>query len=352
MKFREGDFIETHDGLIFDVKGYVHPPGRVIAFIRYFPDPEGRRKKNNVAYGKVYSLSQRYAILKERFPLYLLRDPVFDEVLCEVPVKDVKKRYDPSQEMRRLRRSKNLNSLETSALQLARLLKKAAEVTWNSIGITGSIMIGLYASESDIDLIVYGSGNCRKVYRALNRILTGGHSPLRSYDRDELKRLFDFRSKDTDTSFEDFVQTEKRKVLQGKFGDKDYFIRLVKNWNEVKENYGQVIYRNVGYAEIEAEIIDDKESIFTPCVYIVSNVRILEGPKIEGLTEIVSFRGRFCEQAHKGETVIAQGKVELVKDTKRNLEHCRLLLGNRISDFMTVCTATSTVEFAEGRLES
>ncbi len=336
LRTREGDFVETHDGLIFDVKGLVHPPDRVIAFIRYFPDQEGERTKNNVAYGKVYSLSQRYAMLKERFPRYLLYDRVFDEVLCEVPVKDVKKRYDPIQEMQTLRRSRNLNSLETSALQLAKLLKKTADIPWNSIGITGSIMIGLYAPESDIDLIVYGLENCRRVYRTLKSKLKSGGSPLRTYGQDELKRLFDFRSKDTETSFEDFVRTEKRKVLQGKFGERDYFIRLVKDWNEVEENYGQVTYRNVGYTKIEAEIIDDKESIFTPCVYAVGNVQVLEGPKIKGLTEIVSFRGRFCEQAQEGETVVAQGKVELVKDTIRNQEYCRLLLGNRTSDFMCI----------------
>lgn len=33
----EGDFVETHDHLIFDVKGFLHPQDRVIAFLRYVP---------------------------------------------------------------------------------------------------------------------------------------------------------------------------------------------------------------------------------------------------------------------------------------------------------------------------
>ena len=33
----EGDFIETKDGIIFDVKGFLHPINRTIAYIRYVP---------------------------------------------------------------------------------------------------------------------------------------------------------------------------------------------------------------------------------------------------------------------------------------------------------------------------
>ncbi len=46
MKTREGDLLETCDGSVFDVKGMVHPPSRAIAFIRYFRDEKGDRKKN------------------------------------------------------------------------------------------------------------------------------------------------------------------------------------------------------------------------------------------------------------------------------------------------------------------
>ncbi len=46
LMVREGDFIETHEGLVFDVKGLVHPPERVIAFLRYYPSPKGKRKRD------------------------------------------------------------------------------------------------------------------------------------------------------------------------------------------------------------------------------------------------------------------------------------------------------------------
>ncbi len=334
-KAREGDFIEDVNGAIFDVKGLIHPPNRVVAFIRYFPDEEGVRVKNGTAYGKVYSLSKRYSLLKERFPQYLVYDPVFDETLCEVPTGDVAKRYDPAEKLHELRGSRKLDALEGKAVQLATLVKENAAIPWRSIGISGSILTGLHALKSDIDIVVYGSENCRKAHSALASLLRDTHSFLRPYSREDLKALFDFRSKDTEMSFEDFVRTDSRKVLQGKFMDTDYFVRFVKDWDEVGEAYGDAQYRNVGYAKVKATVADDSEAIFTPCRYRIENVKHLQGTKRESIREIASFRGRFCEHAKTGEVVVAQGKAEKVS-MKDGTEYCRLLIGNQPSDFMAV----------------
>ena len=48
MKACEGDLIETFDGNIFDVKGFVHPLDRVIAFIRFTPDSSGDRRRGGL----------------------------------------------------------------------------------------------------------------------------------------------------------------------------------------------------------------------------------------------------------------------------------------------------------------
>jgi len=334
MKAREGDLLETREGAIFDVKGLVHPNDRIVAFIRFFLEEKGDRKKNALTYRKVYSLPERYSLLREKFPAYLAYDPVFDETLCEVPFDKVKKHFDPVKKLQQLRHSKTLDALENKALQLTELLKQNSNIPWSAIGISGSILAGLQRIGSDIDPIVYGSANCRRVNSTLQEMFNDSHLPLKPYSQHELRSLFDFRSKDTAMDFEDFVRTESRKAFQGKFTKTDYFIRFVKNWNEFEEKYGDIQYKNSGYAKINATVVDDSESIFTPCKYAIEGADVMEGTKLSPITEIASFRGRFCEQAASGETIIAQGKVESVTDLKRHQEYFRLLIGNKPSDYM------------------
>ncbi|MCW4003545.1 MAG: hypothetical protein NWE95_06500 [Candidatus Bathyarchaeota archaeon] len=336
LRAREGDLIKTKSNVIFDVKGTVHPKDKVIAFPRFIPQPEGTRKDKDATYGKVYSLSDRFRYLQENHPDLIVFDPVFGETLCEVPAEQISEHYQPTEKLASLRTSKRLTALENKALQLATALKEKADIPWSSIGISGSIMAGLTTEKSDIDPIVSGVENCRKAYGALQDLLQDENSQFKPYTKQELQILFDFRSKDTHMSFEDFVSIESRKAFQGMFMGTDFFVRFVKDYHEITEQYGDVHYKNSGYIKIVANIAGTSDALFTPCTYKLRDVQVVDGPKLEPITEISSFRGRFCQQATVGETVEAQGKIELVTDNKSKNEHYRLILGNKPSDYMVL----------------
>jgi hypothetical protein len=334
MRFREGDLIEDLNGIIFDVKGLVHPPNRVVAFPRFIPSAVGDRRRGTARYSKVYSLSARYEWLERNFPQYLVQDEVFGDRICEVPINCIKHHYRPIDRLRRLRICEKPDSLEREALELVSFLNRSARIAWNTLGISGSILAKLHKLTSDIDLIVYARDNCRRLHSVLKSLLSEEGSMVRPYRQEkELRPLFDFRSKDTNMSFEDFVRIESRKVLQGKYYHHDYFIRCVKNWNEINECYGDIKYSNAGYARFRAKVTDTSEAIFTPCLYKIEDVKVLDGDVAKPISEIASFRGRFCEQAVEGDVIVAQGKLEGVRN-KKGEEYFRLLLGNTPSDFM------------------
>ena len=336
MKAREGDLIKTVSNVVFDVKGLVHPPNRIVAFPRFISSPKGTRQDKNALYGKVYSLADRFKYLQENHPDLIVFDPVFGETMCEVPVHQIAEHYRPTEKLNSLRISRSLSALESKALQLATILKEKAGFPWSGIGISGSIMAGLTNEKSDIDPLVYGVENSRKAYAALKELFKTGDSGFKPYSRTELQALFDFRSKDTQMSFEDFEKVENRKAFQGMFMGTDYFIRFVKDWNETNQEYGAVLYKNCGYAKIVANINDSSDALFTPCTYKLNDVALVEGPTLSSITEVVSFRGRFCEQAIEGEAIEAQGKVELVTDNKSGSEHYRLIIGSKPSDYMVL----------------
>ncbi len=267
MLAREGDLIRTADNVIFDVKGLVHPPDKVIAFPRYIPSTEGTRGHPGEMYNKVYNLAERFLYLQKKTPWLLVGDPVFGEKLCEVPIEAIKKHYDPVKKLQALRSARKQQPLERKAVMLAEELKEAANIPWSGIGISGSIMAGLFTLQSDIDPLVYGVENSRKAYAALQDLLKTQNSRFKAYSREELKTLFEFRSKDTAMSFEDFERVESRKAFQGKYDGTDYFVRFVKDWKDTEERYGDFVYENAGYAKITATVTDDSEALFTPCVY-------------------------------------------------------------------------------------
>jgi hypothetical protein len=95
-----------------------------------------------------------------------------------------------------------------------------------------------------------------------------------------------------------------------------------------------VRYKNSGYARVKATVADASEALFTPCTYRIENVEVIEGPEIKTIQEVVSFRGRFCEQAENDETITVQGKIEKVTNTRRHREWHRLIIGNQASDYM------------------
>jgi predicted nucleotidyltransferase len=336
MRAREGDLIQTWNNVIFDVKGLVHPPNKVIAFPRYIPSPTGTRGSGKDMYGKVYNLAERFRYLQQNTPNLIVHDGVFDADLCEVPVDTIKRRYDPAEKLALLRTSKRLEPLEKKAVTLAEDLKEAAGIPWSAIGISGSVLVGLYNEKSDLDHIVYGEDACRKAYAALENLLRDGDSRIKPYSCEGLRALFGFRSKDTFMSFEDFARVERRKAFQGMFEGVDYFVRFVKDWSEADEQYGDVRYKDSGYAKITATVVDDSEALFTPCTYRIEDTTVVEDAKLEPISEIASFRGRFCEQARTGEAVTAQGKVERVTNMKTGQEHYRIILGNVPSDYMVL----------------
>lgn len=331
MGFREGDFIETHEGLIFDVKGLVHPPGKAIAFIRYFPSFNGERKRDDLRYRKVYDLDERYAFLRENYPQYLVHDPVFGEELIEVPVTQIARHYQPIRKLAELRLSSSLNPLERKLLDFADFIVESAHIPRDKVGVSGSILVGLASTLSDLDLVVYGAENTLKVDRALKKGLEEGKR-LKRFDLETLRSTHIGRCRESGVSFEDYAFHEQRKSFQGFFDGVEFFVRYLKDWNVFREVYGESIYTPMGRTWISGIVVDDSDALFTPCFYRVEDVKVVNGASAEPISGITSFRGRFCQQALTGEHVIAHGKLERV--ICHSKAYYRLVLGNRPEDFM------------------
>jgi uncharacterized protein len=329
----ESYYLETHEGLFFAVKGLEHPPDRVIAVLRYVPDEEnGDRRKGRIPYRRLYHFREQEQWLKEIYPYFVAFDPIFNTTLQSVPRSHIQTVYDPRQRLQEMVQAP-ARPIEEDAAAFGALLREKAHVPWSAVGISGSLLIGLDTDQSDLDVSVFGTENSRKIYDVLHALLDSQTvAGLRRNNRKETEELYRQRVADTWMSFDEFAALEKEKVCQGIFRQRPYFIRFIKRTSEFAQRYGDARYTPLGKATITAMIEDDRDSIFTPCRYGLKNVHTLEGLS-SAVTEIVSFRGRFCEQARTSDAVRAVGTLERVESRTGGM-HYRLLLGDAPQDTM------------------
>jgi predicted nucleotidyltransferase len=331
----EGFAVETTDDLIFTVKGLHHPPDRVIAYLRYAPDPHGDRERKGRRYRRFYHFEEQEALLRTHHPQYLADDPVSGTRLQSVPRERIRSIHDPRRFLKALRDHGTGDLLAGDALDLATLLQRDSGVAWEDVGISGSVLIGLQSLDSDIDLVIYGEEAGRAVHRTIQRLLDRASTPLRRLHQEELGVLHAEHRADTPLDFEDFSRLQARKVNELRFRGRESFIRFVKRPSETEEQYGDRRFESLGCVTARALVTDDGDAIFTPCRYTVEDVAFLQGEAVADLRSIVSFRGRFSDQARVGERIEARGTLERVISIGGSVYY-RLVVGGRKGDYLSV----------------
>jgi len=330
----EGFAVEVAEGLIFVVKGLIHPHGRLIAYLRYLPDQTGDRNRDGVAYRRVYRFEEQQRILKRDFPHYLGEDPCLGIPVQWVETRRIRRVYDPRKRLEEICRCGPRDGIERKVAAFAELLRNSAEIDLSSLGISGSVLLNLHLQKSDLDFTVYGEEQALAVHGALDRLLDkGAEDSVRRLNRKEMSVLHDAHRPDTPLSFEDFAGLQDRKVNEGFFQGSPYFIRFVKHPSQFAQRYNDPRYEPLGNVTIRAKIVDDRDAIFTPCTYQIDDVEFIRGKPVADLREIASFRGRFTDQVRTGEMASARGHLESVIPYVGPAYH-RLTVGGTVGDYL------------------
>lgn len=328
----EGYFLVTNEGLIFEVKGNLHSKNYYIAYLRYVVDTYGdRESKDGVVYNKIYPLKNREKFLRENYPHYLKYDQKYARVLQVVPFNSVDFVLNPIDALAKMRDSgEHLEGLRHATRKLAELFVDSIGIPWDSIGVTGSQLVGLETEESDIDLVVYGENACSDMYQGLKKkigVLTG----IERYTGAALQKHTQFRWGSNNQNFEILRLIESGKLLQGLFYGYEFFIRLVKTAYEAEFQYDELSYHSMGTRVLTCDIYDDTQAIFTPCMYKAKCSENL------GMVNIVSYRGRYTEHVQTGDRVKARGKLEKVNH-RDGRSWLQLVLGEEDSDYLLPIT--------------
>ena len=320
---KDRDFLRTRERMFFCVTGYLHPPDRYTAYLKYSPVDEGKWEDGQTAYRRelpyyhVDNVANTVRYLEERYPRYVYDCPVRHIRFSMVPKDHVARYYVPEERLQEILRDPQ-DSVEEQVRGLALSFAAAAAIDPAELGITGSVLIGLHDPDfSDIDVTVYGLGNARRLRQALHSGSVPGIRPLDDAFVAEWSTKVAERFPLT-TGEAQYLAG--RRWNYGTYQGRYFSVHPTRSDDEIPEVYGEHIYRSRGRGCIRATISDASEALFMPAIYRVADVRVLDGgPDASQVREVVSYEGLFRDVAEAGATVEARGKIEAVDGQPRRL---------------------------------
>ncbi len=332
--YRNRDYMETIEGLIFTVVGDVHPLDRVLAYLKYVPDSKGAWGIKTMRYDralKYYStlhVKGTFDFLRKLYPEYLYNSKTLHLLISAIPLSHIRVHHCPESRLSDLFAAEHLDPLETKAVRLAETVAKESHVDHRQIGITGSILVGIHnPTFSDIDLTVYGKANSLKVKSAVQSLLSSGNQGLHPFDDVAVEKWLKSRGWLYPLEMSEVERIYRRHWNRGIYEGTEFSIHPGIVETEIGEKYGDKIYSPEGIVDLEAIIDDAREAAFMPGTYRTSEVRILNGPAIDDINEIVTYEGFYSDIVSVGERVRARGKLEKVFDKRNGYTYHRIVIG-------------------------
>jgi len=332
--FRDRDFLETKEGFFFCVVDGIHPSDRVIAYLKYIPDRDGkwgrdaRRFKRVLRNYTIPNLSETLSFLEQEYPEYLFYSKPFQVRMSGVPAGRIQRHLLPEVRLQNLLKGNALDSLEEKLVSLVELLSQRSGVKKKAFGVTGSILLNIHQTQfSDLDLLIYGRRNSLQVKRTLLSMHEETPSKVRKLSGDQKADWCKSKVELYSLTCEEAIQFFRRKWNRGIFQSTLFSVHPVLVESEHLEKYGNRRFTPLGFAEITAQVSSNTEAMFLPSTYKVEHVRILKGPKVKDLTELCSYQGIYSDLLEVGEQLEAWGKLENVIDRRNGKVYHRLLIG-------------------------
>ncbi|HDI74489.1 MAG: hypothetical protein DRJ52_00185 [Thermoprotei archaeon] len=310
--YLDKDYIQA-GRLIACVVGYLHPLAKVISFPKYLVAEKGksvwkREGKVYIRLIKTYSIqeiSKSIEMAEELFREYVYYDKVLGCKVVGIPIICIDEHYMPEKRLGELLKEKNLSNLESIAVELAKELSSRSNIPLKSLGVTGSILLKIHNERfSDINLVIYGLRESWKVLDVLKNM------DISKCDKEWVNKIIKVYNVPPETAKEIY----RRKVDKGVFLNKNFSVSFVRKPEEVREKYGEKVYRVIGRIELKAVILDPVESLFFPYTYKIKPLNVSHIFR-ESLKELVCFNGVYSGIFSEEEKVVINGVLVEVKSS-------------------------------------
>ncbi len=294
------DFIETAEGLCFAVVQHgVETCGnqeKVLCFLRYIK----RQDSENRSWHKV-STESANAYLERHFPQYLYHSPVLDASLHGVGTGLITRHHRPRLRLQQIMASRQRDPVEQDLFDLCRLYQDNG-LDLSLVGVTGSVLIGVQQSASDIDLVLYDRTLFHKA-----RLLTQKLIECKQLSELEEQGWHEsYARRSCALSLASYVWHERRKYNKALVNGRKFDLNLVVE--PLDDNITQ--YKKCGAIVLQRKVTDDFYGFDYPALFTIDD---------KAVGSVVCFTATYTGQAVTGEMVEIAGLVEQAEDGRKRI---------------------------------
>jgi predicted nucleotidyltransferase len=250
---------------------------------------------------------------RKNFPDYVYYCYLRNKELISAPLSSIERAYVPKDCLTALTKLEHPDMLQKMALDLIRLLSNESGVGMEDFGIHGSIALNMHAPESDIDFVVYGSQNFRKVEATIARFVNAG----------VLSYIFSNR-------------LDAARRFQGRYLNKTFMFNATRKPEEVKSKYGMFRFSSIDPVRFQCTVSDDSETMFRPATYKIGNYKPLDSaselPPDKIPDRVISNIGCYRNIARQSSEIKVSGKLERVEEIRTGDVFYQVVVGTATSE--------------------
>jgi len=250
---------------------------------------------------------------RKNFPDYLYSCPFRNKELISVPINRIEQVFVPKDCLQDILKLSKQDRIQKLAVELITLLSKESGVNLRHFGMHGSIALNMHSEESDLDFVVYGSGNFRVVEETIDRLVNAG----------TLKYIFGNK-------------LDRARKFKGKYKDKIWMFTAARLPEEVQERYGEYRFVPLKPLKFQCKVGEDSEAIFRPAIYGLDQFTPSDEqsklPPEQIPNRILSNIGCYRNVARSGDKVKVSGTLERMENVKTGALNYQVVVGTATTE--------------------
>ncbi|MHA1521094.1 MAG: hypothetical protein ACTSRK_13000 [Promethearchaeota archaeon] len=377
--FRDRDYLQDENGDIYQVLGSVHFPQGILALQKYKRVMDSESEINRVKFALQGLDNPLQNVKTHQFRLWVQKNtqdkfarilpnytsiaadqnmrnnpycqfsPVFNRELLLIPRNAITTHWKPEIRLRSLLHTiekgsfeerQNLDTLERETVEVALTLNSLFNIPLKDMGVSGSILWDSHHDQSDIDMMIYGQQNRKRLFESSNLPSDQG-TGLRKIRKIEIYPLAKKMSVKSGLSFEDCFVHIYHKPYLFFFRERKISITFAPLPLELVRcplYLPETRFEELGPCHFRGHILADDWGYDYPGLFAISVDEVIKSPSshpqaAKNVTRLLVYEHEFVTYFHPGDEIEVKGLLQVAHKVpdygspQVNLDTYQILVG-------------------------